>query len=198
VWFGQSGCIVELKQLGPNLEDKRQRLELESKGQTTWKRLTPGSRVRNEVRNAAGQLQPWAKRGVPSLLVLFDTTNSLGIYIDPYAMKAGMYGLDAFLFGKPEDASQGAYPLGWVSGGKATMTGEQNTSFSAVGVLFPYHPNDPGRAPYLVLYHNRFAAVPLDPECAAKVAEYQYRLENRRPDEVTCWVHAISGEQVEW
>ena len=57
-------------------------------------------------RKAARQLQPWAKRGVPSFLLLFDNTNSLGIYIDPYAMKAGMYGLDGFLFSRPQNASR--------------------------------------------------------------------------------------------
>jgi len=200
VWVGHRGCVVELKQLEPNPEDERQRLELETKGETKWGPSTPGNRVRNEVRKAAGQLQPWVKRGVPSLLVFFDTTNSLGIYIDLYAIKVGMYGLDAFLLGRPEDASAGEpiYGLGWVSGGKATMTSEQNTSFSAVGVLFPYHPDDPGRAPYLVLYHNHFAGIRLEPECVARVTKYQYILQARRPDEVDCWVHAISGEQLEW
>jgi hypothetical protein len=200
VWVGQRGCVVELKQLEPNPEDERQRLELEAKGQTTWKDLSPGSRVRNEVRKAARQLQPWARGGVPSLLVLFDNTiSSLGIHSDPYAMKVGMYGLDAFLFGRPEDASQGVpiYPLGWVSGGKATMTGEHNTSFSAVGLLWPCHPDDPESAPYLVLYHNHLAAIPVDPECVAAVTEHQYCWADRRPGEVGCWVHAISGEQLE-
>ena len=110
-----------------------------------------------------------------------------------------MYGLDAFLFGWPEYASEGEsiYPLGWISGGKAKMTREQNTSFSAVGLLFPHYP-DPEKAPYLVLYHNHFAAIPHDPECVAAVTEHQYRWEDLRPGEVGCWVHAISGEQLEW
>lgn len=185
VWVAERGCIVELKQLEPNPEDERQRQELEATGQTPWK-LRPGNRVRNEVRKAAPQVRPWTKRNVPSILVLFDTTNSLGTYIDPYAMKVGMYGLDAFLFGRPEDTSDGdpIYPLGWVSGGKATMTREQNTSFSAVAVLFPYNPDDPERVPYLVLYHNHFAAVPLDPKCVAAVTENQYHWEDGRPCEV--------------
>jgi hypothetical protein len=114
-------------------------------------------------------------------------------------MKVGMFGLDAFLFGRPEDASAGepVYPLGWFSGGKATMTPAHNTSFSAVGVLFPHHA-EPDKAPYLVLYHNHFAAIPLDPTCVAAITEHQYRWEDQRPHDVGCWIHAISGERLEW
>jgi hypothetical protein len=42
VWVGQRGCVIELKQLEPNREDERQRLEAETKGQTAWTDPAPG------------------------------------------------------------------------------------------------------------------------------------------------------------
>ena len=180
VWVCPKCYIVELKQLDPNDEDKRQRRELRTTGRTAWRNLTPGDRVGKKIKKARPQLTVWAKRRVPTLLVLFDNTiNLLGNYIDPYEIKVGMYGRDIFQLG-----------AGWVSGGKTTVT----TSFSAVAVLFPQHPDDPNKAPYLVLYHNHRAAIPLEPECVARVTEHQYRWQDRRPYEIGCWVHAITGQ----
>jgi hypothetical protein len=104
--------------------------------------------------------QPWAKRGVPTLLVLLDNAgyHSLGTHIEPRAIKAAM---------------------------EATM----RTRFSAVAVLFPEHPPDV-KAPYLVLYHNHLAPIPLDIACVAEVTEFQYR-----QDEIGGWVKLTTGEQ---
>jgi hypothetical protein len=167
VWIGPNRYVVELKQLDPNVEDEQQRRELETAGQTAWMCTTAGGRARSKVGKAKRQLASSAQRGVPTLLVLFDNTglHTLGVHIDPYAIMAAMYG-------------------GVPGGGRM---------ISAVGVLFPYHP-DPCKAPYLVLYHNDSADVPLDPECVAAVTEYQYRWQDRRPDEIGCWIHAITGE----
>jgi hypothetical protein len=186
VWIGPKCYIVELKQLDPNVEDERQRRELETTGQTAWGDLAPGKRARNKVEKAKRQLTPWAKRGVPTLLVLFNNTaDALGLYIDPYDIKTAMYGSDEFVFARHGDSSE---PLGWTSGGEPTIP----TSFSAVGVLFPYHPDE--KAPYLVLYHNDSADLPLNPGCVAAITEYQYRWQDRRPDEIGCWIHPITGE----
>jgi hypothetical protein len=180
VWIGPRCYIVELKQLDPNVEDERQQRDLKTTGQTAWEDPNPGRRARYKVGKAKRQLTSWAKRGLPTLLILFNNTGELlGVYIDPYEIKVGMYGSDIFRFG-----------AGWVSGGKSTIT----TSFSAVAVLLPEHPHDPNKAPYLVLYHNQLAAIPLKPECVARVTEYQYRWQDRRPDEIGCWVHAITGQ----
>jgi hypothetical protein len=187
VWIGPKCYVVELKQLDPNDEDERQRQELETVGHTAWKG-TSGKRARNKVGKARRQLTSWARRGVPTLLVLFDNTgpNTLGVHIDTYAIKTAMHGSDEFLFARCEGSSQ---PLGWVSGNEPTIP----TSFSAMGVLFARHFDDPC-TPYLVVYHNDNANLPLDPRCVAAVTEYQYRWQDRRPEEIGCWVHAITGE----
>jgi hypothetical protein len=188
VWIGPKCYIVELKQLDPNVEDARQRKELETTGQTGWEDLDPGKRARNKIGKAKRQLRSSAKRGIPTLLVLFNNTGEpLGVYIDTYAIKLAMYGSDEFQFARCGDSWQ---PLGWISGGEPTIP----TGFSAIAVLFPEHPHYPNKAPYLVLYHNDSADVPLDPGCVAAVTEYQYRWQDRRPDEIGCWIHAITGE----
>jgi hypothetical protein len=187
VWIGPKRYIVELKQLDPNDEDERQRRELETVGQTAWE-ITPGKRARSKIGHAKRQLTRWAKCGVPALLVLFNNTrDNFGSYLDSYDIKTAMHGSDDFLFARCGGFSQ---PLGWVSGGEPTIP----ASFSAVGILFPYHPDDPDKAPYLVLYHNDSADVPLDPECVAAVTEHQYRWQDRRPHEIGCWVHPITGQ----
>ncbi|MHB1528021.1 MAG: hypothetical protein ACYCXT_01105 [Acidiferrobacteraceae bacterium] len=53
------------------------------------------------------------------------------------------------------------------------MTPDHNTSISAIGVLFTPGPETIA----LRVYHNRFAAVPLDPQRLAKHGIHQFTLE---------------------
>jgi hypothetical protein len=130
--------------------------------------VATGKRARNKVDKATRQLTPSAQRGFPTLLVLFNNTglHTLGVHTDHAAIESAMYGR--------------------VAAGEPTI--------SAVGVLRPYHPDCKG--PYLVLYHNESANVPLDPEGVAHITDYQYRRQDRRPDEIGCWVHAITGADI--
>jgi hypothetical protein len=167
VSVGPKCYFVELKQLEPNEDDQPQLRQLETTGLTAGEVAT-GKRARNKVDKATRQLTPSAQRGFPTLLVLFDNTglHTLDVHTDHAAIESAMYGRVAV--GEP--------------------------TISAVGVLRPYHPDCKG--PYLVLYHNESADVPLDPECVAHITDYQYRREDRRPDEIGCWVHAITGADI--
>jgi hypothetical protein len=167
VSVGPKCYFVELKQLEPNEDDQPQLRQLETTGRTAGEVAT-GKRARNKVDKATRQLTRSAQRGFPTLLVLFNNTglHTLGVHTDHAAIESAMYGR--------------------VAAGEPTI--------SAVGVLRPYHPDCKG--PYLVLYHNESADVPLDPEGVAHITDYQYRRQDRRPDEIGCWVHAITGADI--
>jgi hypothetical protein len=65
-----------------------------------------------------------------------------------------------------------------------------STSIRAVAVLG----TGLDQEPYLVLYHNEYAAVRLDVRCAAGITHYQFVREVRRPEGVNVWRHATTGE----
>lgn len=69
-----------------------------------------------------------------------------------------MYGLEQIHMALPKDHSMSPYAAGISYGPKRKMTEDHNTSFSAIGVLFTPRANEIT----LHVYHNKFAAVPLD------------------------------------
>ena len=157
---------MELKQLEPSEDDRRQLRQPETTGQTAAGVAT-GKRGRNKVDKATRQLTPSAQRGFPTLLVLFDNTglHILGVHTDHAAIESAMYGR--------------------VAAGELTI--------SAVGVLRPDHPDCKGRISSSTTTNPPMS---LDPECVAYITDYQYRRQDRCPDETGCWVHAVTGAEI--
>jgi hypothetical protein len=68
-------------------------------------------------------------------------------------------------------------------GPKRKMTDQHNTSISAIGVLFA-----PKRDEILLhIYHNKFAAVPLEPKLLAKYGILQFELKDEVPGSTAKW-----------
>jgi hypothetical protein len=70
-----------------------------------------------------------------------------------------MYGLDGIVIALPADNRKAPYRVRMKRAGKAVVTEKHNTSISAV-IIIRALPNKP---PILIVYHNHFARVPLDP-----------------------------------
>lgn len=181
--FGGLDVVVEVKQIDPNPEDINFEKELLEHKHAVSRNITPGVRISGKIRDANAQLQKYSRNGAPTMLAVFDATRSLS-YTDPYNVKAGMYGLDAVVFGVPSDLGENPYVTGYKSGGRQTMTEDMNTSISVLSVLFQ---NEQG-IPYLITYHNRFANIPLEPEDLRAVSAHQFRLSEPDGEHMPDWV----------
>jgi len=83
-----------------------------------------------------------------------------------------MYGLERINIALGRDPSVRPVATGMSYGAKRKMTETDNTSISAIGHLFMTGPD----AVYLSVYHNKFAAIPLNPAWLAAHGIPQFRL----------------------
>ena len=127
-----------------------------------------------EIQDSSPQIKA---RGVgihPSILILQDRT-ARG-HLDPYQVRVAMYGLEQMHIVLPPFLSANPYSSGMTYGPKRKMTPECNTSISAIGVL---NMRGPDKVTFSV-YHNTYAAVPLQPTLFAAYDVFQFKLEEER------------------
>jgi hypothetical protein len=76
-------CIVEIKQIDPNPQDRNQleRASEKNEAVSVWWKVGPGSRLIRGIRNAEHQLCKFSMRGLPTVVCFFD--NTLGFYDKP-------------------------------------------------------------------------------------------------------------------
>ena len=174
--------IVEVKETTPNDEEKRAAQELKEKGFAVGS-LTPGDRVRKLITKAAPQIKARTRGRLPGVLIVFDN-GIVARHIDPYQIRVAMYGFDQLVIGVPNNLRESPYLIGRKSGGKRKMTEQHNTSLSALGALFC-----PAKdSVELTLYHNRFAARPLDRSLFGRYRTQQYELGVVADGEIAQWV----------
>ena len=178
--------IVEVKEILPNTEEKAsiKKLKRESVGLTTGD--TPGERVRGKIAGASGQIKARTDRRFASLLVLCDIKYGCGQitgHVNPYNIRVAMEGLDQRILAVPQDRRESPYTTGMKSGPKKKMTDMHNTSISGIGVLS----TPPGAPISLVVYHNRYAAIPIPTDKLQKLNVPQYCLSGN-PGGPSNWV----------
>jgi hypothetical protein len=93
--------IVEIKELTPNEDDKRQAEELARQGMTVSNER-PGKRIQEKIRQAAPQLRKYRNQKVPLVLVLYDNIELDGHipngFLEPHLVDFSMYGLQTEVF----------------------------------------------------------------------------------------------------
>jgi hypothetical protein len=149
---------VEVKQLEPNEDDLRHLEELRS-GRTSARSVDMG-RARQSIAEAAKQLRAYAKGRLATLVVLYDTMGIGSVYLDPYSLSFCLYGPERVHFAVPKDPAVDPWVLGSSLGGGRTFTATHNTTVSAVAVL---QQRGEGGSVALSVYHNIYAALPLEP-----------------------------------
>jgi hypothetical protein len=181
-------CIVEIKEIEPNPADEQAaRQLLAGKSAPAW--VEPGARVRRRIKDAAGQLRKFSKRGLPTVALLVDKTVSF--LTEDFHIITAMSGRQRLVFvvNQPiENAFLGIKP-----GGGATTTATENTSISAVAVL-----GQPSNGTLVIdLYHNPHARVPIAREAARQFVRRQLpSAEGDREESVLDMLQ--SGELQEW
>lgn len=198
VWVGGTACVVEVKQLEQNQENCKLRREMEEQQHalgwedvTVWKEEKPGRRVRKKIAEAASQIRPFANRRIAGILVLFDGPLPQP-YLSAHKVMKAMYGRDKLELMRVHGSPPSWRATGWRSAGGEGMTPTGNTSVSAIAVLGI----GGDRNPCITLYHNEYAAVPLDTSCVAHFTDAQIVRQARRPAGVDVWVHAITGKML--
>ncbi len=174
--------ITEVKEMTRNKEEQESDHILRKRGYGNVLSTTPGDRVRKKIAESSKQIKARTKGKYPSLLVLFDRGFVAG-HLDPYCIRVAMYGLEQIHIAVPQDHSVPPYVTGKSYGPKRKMTEEHNTSISALGVLLAKRPDEI----LLHVYHNKFAAVSLDPRLLLRYGIAQFKLGD-----------GVTGNTAEW
>jgi hypothetical protein len=130
-----------------------------------------GARIREKIRQCAGQLKTRTAGRHAGMLVLY-REGGLG-YFDVH-VTAAMYGTMVIDIAVPLDHSVRPYIVGKRFGQGRRMTPDHNTSISAVGVVFRGGPNWDFD---LLVYHNAYAAVPIEPRLLTQHGIRQFHMD---------------------
>jgi hypothetical protein len=180
--------IVEIKQFDPNGEEQ-EIIKRKEQGECIAFGINPGERVRKAIRKANSQLKQLSKGTIPTLLVVFDNVtpypeSRLG-HTSDYCVMTAMRGVDQIPVAVPNDPKKSVVFGEVESGGKRAMRSDVNTTVSAVAAMIECADNNI----CLRIYHNRFAAIPVDPTVFRIENARQFRLpENSKSSLEKGWI----------
>ncbi|MCI0560905.1 MAG: hypothetical protein MN733_20665 [Nitrososphaera sp.] len=180
--LGGQKIVAEVKQIDPNPPEKQEARKLLSGGVAEFGG-TLGARIRKKITDASPQIAKRAKGKFPSLLVLYNNVLH-ALHTGPENVLAGMYGEITAVLAVPQLGKGSPYLKEWKLGAKRKMTKAHNTSISAIGALM----KDQNGHPYLVLYHNVFANIPLAHHLFRSLRMHQFTLEKSAGTEYPEWV----------
>lgn len=170
--IAQGPLIVEVKQLDLGPSDKANLADLEDKGETDVIIGGSISRIRKKIKNAMPQLKARSKGQLPTMLVLYDTVRLLGD-IEKLEVRVAMYGDEVVDIAVPSDPSIHPFVTGHRFGPGQSLSKTQNTSLSCLAVLR----HSQGTESTLDVFHNDYAAAPLDVEILSRPTIRHFRLE---------------------
>lgn len=150
--------LVEVKQIDANHEDQASLRSFAETGEYSFSGVL-GDRLRGRISKAGSQLRACVRPDQPTLVVVYNNVDVLRSFTGPHAVMAAMYGLFQAVITTSRGLGARVLSVASRLGGGRSMTPQHNTTISGLAVLF-----DGPEGPYLVVYHNRFAAVPLPPE----------------------------------
>jgi hypothetical protein len=153
-----NAIVVEVKQIDPNPEDLRHFRDLVEKGTTDTIITVPGHRVRGKISDAMPQLKARTKNKLPGLLVLYNNVKLIEQRIDPIDIKTAMYGHEVVEVSVPKDPADRRIFARHRFGSDRKVSNQYNTSLSAVSSLY-----ESDQSTRLDIFHNDFAANPIDP-----------------------------------
>lgn len=157
--------IIEIKQFDPNKKEKEV-IDKINQGDHMAFSINPGERIRKAIHKANSQLKQLSNGKIPALLVVYDNITHAPFWDHPneyhtneYCVMTAMKGVDTIPISVPKDPKQSMTFGEVVSGGKRELRSDANTTISAIAVLKRFADDDIR----LDVYHNPFAAVPIEP-----------------------------------
>lgn len=182
VYWQNPPVLVEVKQIDPNRDDNALRRLFADTGEYISRGVT-GHRLRGRISKAGSQLRARAKLDQPTLVVVYNNVGVLRGFTDEHAVMAAMYGLYQVDITTSRGLGARVLSVARRLGGGRSMTLKHNTIVSGVAVLF-----ESPKGPYLVVYHNRFAARPLQPDILRHPRIFQRWIREGNGSEFPKWV----------
>jgi hypothetical protein len=181
--LGGQDVVVEVKEIDPTPEEQESERLIAERGHGLVIGGTPGEHVRKKIAKSSAQIKARTHGKLPSILVLFNGGRA-SRHVESYQIRVAMYGLEQVNMAVPNDPSIRPYSTGMSYGPKRKMTENDNTSISGIGVLFMTGPEQTR----LHVYHNTFAAVPLESGLLAGFGIPQFALEDETPGRTAQWM----------
>jgi hypothetical protein len=186
---GGQRLIVEVKEISRNKHELESDRLLAERGYGLATRVVPGERVRGKISRSGAQIRVLTGGVLPSMLVLFDRGSATN-HLDSYHLRTAMYGIEQIHLAVPPLGLAGRLRrIGMSYGGRRKMTRTDNNSISAIGVLWTPGPN----AISLYVYHNKYAAVPLQTSVFSDFASAQFELGDEIAGRTADWRECTVG-----
>ena len=171
--FDNQTIIAEVKEFTQNKDEREANQLMREHGRLTALHEVPGDRIRSKIKKSSPQIKARTAGRYPGLLVLCDD-GRIAWHLAEYNIMTAMYGLEIVEMAIPRDISSKPYIVDRRLGPKKKMTAETNTSISAIGALVV---TEPGLILKMRVYHNKFAAVPINVKLLADRGIEQYRID---------------------
>lgn len=169
--------IVEVKQIDPNEEEKKNDRLLQS-GRSICVSEIPGKRIYDEISDANRQIKMYAKNFEPGFLVLWNSA-LFTHHTAPENVLFGMYGRPAISV----DVGEGTHKTARHFGPSQGLHPRRNTSTSAVGVI-----QGEITSPRLAVYHNVYSKVRLRHDFLRSLGIRQFVLPEGIPGKYQEWM----------
>jgi hypothetical protein len=152
--------VVEVKEIDRTPEELASERKCRETGVGDAISVTPGKTVRKKIADCYEQIKTRTQDTYPGLLVLWEGGLCFGDHTEPYHIRVAMAGFDQVVIRLPHISSgESSSYAGMKHGGSRKLTETSNRSISAVAVLCVPAPDQMR----LTVYHNRHAAIPLNP-----------------------------------
>lgn len=177
---GEQIVVVEVKEIQRNKVEQESDRLLEVSGVGLALGGTPGDRVRQKIKSASPQIKARAQGQRPGILVIYDH-DIFATNIDPYQILVAMYGLQTLQLAIPQNAP--SYVTAEHFGPKRQFSETANTSISAIATIHQF-PSGPVE---FRVYHNEYAAIPLDVNLLDPFGIKQFCLRKADRDQFRGW-----------
>ena len=169
IWLGSCEVIVEIKQI--EFGDHEKKLLSNNDPEAPFIPTKSVQRLRGKFdKKAKKQLKANAKGKYPSIFCVYDNTRGIsGIGSDEFL--EAMYGDDVMYVMTKKDPSDRSIRIKHQFGGNRKLDKFHNRFVSAFAQLKVA----PNREPFLIVYHNDYADIPLNYEQTSKLAYQQYK-----------------------
>jgi hypothetical protein len=170
IFLGELQVVTEVKEVDPPRRDAT----------GVWS-FTVGKAIRHDLKKAGPQIKARAQDRVPGMVVLFEKQWK---QVGPAQIRHAMYGAHTVDLAVPFDRSRSPSFHGHRLGGQRQMTEEHNTSISAVAHL----DREGWDGITLIVYHNRYARLPIAHEQFARYGIRQFELPEVEGYGIPDWV----------
>ena len=157
--------VAEVKQIDPN-ENDRLKDQISSCSESGMG-LAPAKRVRQKLAEAYLQIRAHARRGVAAVVVIYNNAGLMN-FVDEFTVTKAMFGSPQIYLALNTEGFFACSGEGFGPGQK--LTRNSCRGISAVCVL----QTGGVRETHMSVFHNPFAANPIDPVDLSDFADYQY------------------------